>query len=155
MYMSALPICMCTVCVWCPRSSEEGSLFPRTRDTRQLWAIMWMLRKNVGILCSLKFLVIKWHLSSALTAKNDKPSFLEPTQDLKDTLLQLQQCKEFWEPGSPALKQEDRDLSPLWGYRAWTPALLCESCSSHGSHLHSPHSSPAKKKQAVSTRPSC
>lgn len=36
--------------------------------------------------------------------------------------------------------------SPLWGCKAWSPALLCESCSSPGSHWHSPHSSPVGTK---------
>lgn len=36
--------------------------------------------------------------------------------------------------------------SPLWGCKAWSPALLCESCSSPGSHWRSPHSSPVGTK---------
>jgi hypothetical protein len=79
-----------------------------------------------------------------------KTSSLQPVQDwMGYTILNLLVLRNLGK-----LVPLPRALSPLWGYTAWSLALPCASYSSPGSHLHSPHSSPTKKRKAVSTRPS-
>lgn len=73
--------------------------------------------------------------------KHAKMSLMQPIQlpryNRALTLPVLSRC------GTPAHLP---CFSPLWGCKAWSLALPCESCSSPGSHWHSPHSSPVETK---------